>query len=199
MTTNRRLPPFILLLAALTVCSAQAEPAGWSLEPEANDPRYAVVEPAETSLNVSAVVLSCEKADGARILQLQLYLTDDGPLRARTGPTGPLKGEPRAELQIDDRFFPVSLMFADTYVVLADDRDGLFPKLSQRLVTALQSGGTMTMRFDLVAELRGEPAAFDGEAIVPLAGSGGRQAVAAMSRCASPAGSSTSSLAQLRQ
>lgn len=199
MTTNRRLPPFILLLAGLTVCSAQAEPTGWSLEPGTNDPRYAVVEPAETSLNVGAVVLACEKADSVRILQIQLYLTDDGPLRAKTAPTDPPKGEPRAELQIDDRFFPVSLMFADTYVVLADDRAGLFPKLSQRLVAALQSGETMTMRFDLVAELRGEPAAFDGETIIPLAGSGGRQAIAAMSRCANPTGSSTSSLAQLRQ
>lgn len=199
MTTNRRLPPFILLLAGLTVCSAQAEPAGWSLEPGTNDPHYAVVEPAETSLNVGAVVLACEKADNVRILQLQLYPTDDGPLRAKPAPTGPLKGEPRAELQIDDRVFPVSLMFADTYVVLADDRDGLFPKLSRRLVAALQSGETMTMHLDLVVEPRGEPATFDGETIVPLAGSGGRQAVAAMSRCASPTGPSTSSLAQLRR
>jgi hypothetical protein len=197
MTTNRRLLPFTLLLACLAVYSAKAEPAAWSIEPNTDDPHYAAVVPAETSLNIAAIVLACENVDGARILQMQLYLTDDGPLRAKAAPAGPLKDEPRAELSIDGRIFPVSLMFADTYAVLADDRDGYFPKLSDQLVAALRSGDTLTLHFDLLAEPPGRPAAFDGEAVVSLAGSGGRQAIAAMRHCVNRTGSPRIALAQL--
>jgi len=198
MTANRRLLPFILLLASLTLSSARAEPAGWLIEPATSDPRYAVAEPAQTSVSIGAIVLACEQADVVRVLQMQLYLTDDGPLRPKAAPAGLLKDEPRAELLIDGRVFPVSLMFADTYAILADDRDGLFPKLSQQLMAALQTGETLTLHFDLLAEPPGRPAAFDGEAVVSLAGGGGGQAIAAMRHCVSPIGSSGIGLAQVR-
>ncbi|MGD9880419.1 MAG: hypothetical protein AB7F22_02725 [Reyranella sp.] len=194
---NHRLLSAVLLFAGLAVCPAGAEPVGWSIEPETVDPRYAVVEPAETNLNISAIVLSCEQTNGARLLQLQLYLTDDGPLRAKATSAGRPKVEPRAELLIDGHAFPVSLMFADTYAVVADDHDGPYPKLSDHLVAALQSGETMTLHLDLLAEPSGEPAAFDGAAVVPLSGSGGHRAIAAMRRCAGPTNLTGSGLAQL--
>jgi hypothetical protein len=196
MPTNRRLLPLIMLLACLTAGTAKAEPTGWWTEPGTDDPRYAAVKPAETDLNIGAIVLACEQADRVRVLQLQIYLTDEGPLRATAEPGGPPREAPRAELLIDGHTYPVSLMFAGTYAILADDHDGLFPKLSRKLVTALQSGETMILHFDLLAEPRRKPAAFDAEAVVPLAGAGARQAIAAVRRCVDPTGLTVSSLVQ---
>jgi hypothetical protein len=88
-----------------------------------------------------------------------------------------------AELFIDGHVFPVDLLFANDYVVLADAQDGPFPMLSEGLVTAMQTGKTMMLRFDLLAELPGQPASFDGEAVIELEG-GGHPAIAAVRRCA---------------
>jgi hypothetical protein len=142
------------------------------------------VEPAATNLNIDAVVLACEEAWGHRVLQLQLYLTDDGPLRPKYFDARPFKDSPRSEISIDGTTFPVALLFADDYVVLADIREGPFPLLSEELLDAMQTGMTMILRFDMLHERPGESQSFDSEAVVDLRAPGGRQAIASMRRCA---------------
>jgi hypothetical protein len=158
-------------------------PNGWTIESGTAAPSYAVVEPAWTNLNIDAVVLACEAAWGTRVLQLQLYLMDDGPLRPIYPHATMLKDDPRAEIRIDGQVFPAAVLFADDYAVLADAQEGPFPLLSDRLLDALQAGKTMTLRFDLLSELSGPPT-FDGGALVELQAPGGSQAIAAMRRCA---------------
>ena len=160
--------------------------AGWTLEPGVDPPSYALIEPRSRNLNLDVVVLACEQAEDRRVLQLQLYLTNDGPLMPDGVAAGRAKSDPRAEIVIDDHAFPVGLLFAEDHVVLSDDTQGMFPRLSERLLDAIERGTTMRLRFDLVAEAPGKPAAFDGEAVVDLqdgpAGTRGR-AVAAVRRC----------------
>src|SRR5215468_9760163 len=182
----RRLLPSLLLCAGLATAAAGADrgakSAGWQLEQGTSDPSYAVVEPSAGNLNLDSIVLACEEAPGRRVAQLQLYLSDDGPLRPRTLPATPLKDDPKAEIQIDGTTFPVALLFADDYVVMADARDGALPLLSDRLLAAMQVGETMVLRFDLLEGSSATQASFDGEAVVDL--KGGRQAIAAIRRCA---------------
>lgn len=182
-----RLLSAILLVACLATIGARAESgverAGWWVEAGTEVPGYAAVEPTSTNLNIDILVLSCEEAGYDHVLQLQLYLTDSGPFRPMGLSSLPLKDDPRAQLSIDGRVFPVDLLFADDYVVLADAQDGPFPMLSHQLMTAMQTGKTMTLQFDLLAELPGQPPSFDGEAVIELHG-GGHQAIAAVRRCA---------------
>jgi len=183
---RRRLLLSLLLLAGLATAAAGADrgakSAGWQLEQGTSDPSYAVVEPSAGNLNLDSIVLACEEAPGRRVAQLQLYLSDDGPLRPRTLPATPLKDDPKAEIQIDGTTFPVALLFADDYVVMADSEEGAFPLLSDRLMAAMQTGETMVLRFDLLEGSSATQASFDGEAVVDL--KGGRQAIAAIRRCA---------------
>jgi hypothetical protein len=95
-----------------------------------------------------------------------------------------LEGDPRAEIAIDGRVFPVDLLFADTYVVLTDETDQAFPRLSESLLDAMATGRIMVLRFDLLAERAGQPAAFDGEAVIALRSGEERAAVSAVRRCA---------------
>ena len=76
---------FFMMLIAGTVVRAElpGSLAGWAVEQGTEEPSYAVVEPVATNLNIDTVVLACEEALGRRVLQLQLYLTDDGPLARR--------------------------------------------------------------------------------------------------------------------
>jgi hypothetical protein len=160
---------------------------GWTTERGVDPPSYAMIEPRSRNLNIDVVVLACEQADDRPVLQLQLYLTNDGPLMPHGAGAGRAKSDPRAEIAIDDDVFPVALLFADDHVVLGDETHRIFPRLSDRLLDAIEQGTTMRLRFDLVAEPAGQPAAFDGEAVVNLragsAGAGGK-AVAAVRRCA---------------
>jgi hypothetical protein len=160
--------------------------AGWTLEQGIDPPSYALVEPRGRNLNLDVVVLACEQAEDRRVLQLQLYLTNDGPLMPDGVAAGRAKSDPRAEIVIDDHAFPVGLLFAEDHVVLSDDTQGMFPRLSERLLDAIERGTTMRLRFDLVAEKPGKPEAFDGEAVVDLqdgpADMRGK-AVAAVRRC----------------
>jgi len=165
--------------------------SGWAVEQGIDPPSYAVIEPRSRNLNLDVVVLACEPAEDRRLLQLQLYLTNDGPLMPDGVAPGRAKGEPRAEIVIDDHVFQVDLLFAEDHVVLSDETEAMFPRLSERLVDAIEQGTTMRLRFDLVAETPGRPTAFDGEAVVDLqegpAAKRGK-AVAAVRRCAtSPA------------
>jgi hypothetical protein len=193
MTTIRTyalscLLPSLLLMTPLARTDVSANQAGslasWVVEQGTEEPSYAVVEPAATNLNIDTVVLACEEAWGHRVLQLQLYLTDDGPLRPQYFDVRPFKDSPRAEISIDDTTFPVALLFADDYVVLADIREGPFPLLSEELLDAMQMGMTMILRFDMLRERPGESQSFDSEAVVDLRAPGGRQAIASMRRCA---------------
>jgi hypothetical protein len=68
----------------LSGTAVRAEPPGaellaWKLEPNSSPARYAVVEPTQTDLNVASIVLACENARDGNVLQLQLYLTNEGP------------------------------------------------------------------------------------------------------------------------
>jgi hypothetical protein len=160
--------------------------SGWAVEQGIDLPSYALIEPRSRNLNLDVVVLACEQAEVGHVLQLQLYLTNDGPLMPDGVAAARAKREPRAEIVIDDHVFPVDLLFAEDHVVLSDETQAMFPRLSERLVDAIEQGTTMRLRFDLVAETPGRPAAFDGEATIDLqegpAATRGK-AVAAVRRC----------------
>jgi hypothetical protein len=180
------------------VLAGEFEATGWTLEQGVDVPSYAVIEPRSRNLNLDVVVLACEQADDRRIPQIQLYLTNDGPLMPDGVAVGRTKRDPRAEIVIDDHVFPVGLLFAEDHVVLSDETQALFPRVSERLLDAIEQGTTMRLRFDLVAEPPGAPAAFDGEAVVDLQGgpAGTRgKAVAAVRRCATGPAPQTVALA----
>jgi hypothetical protein len=188
--TGRRQSKFwlrsILVLASLGASAAQAQsskPTAWKLEQGTAMPSYAAVEPT-TNLNIDMVVLACEQAQKGRVLQLQLYLSDDGPLRPIGLSPADLKDEPRARISIDAAEFPVALLFAGDHVVLADGMDGRFPRLSNRLLDALETGQSMILRFDLAAKQAGHPS--DSKAMVDLRADGAREAIAAMRLCDGP-------------
>jgi hypothetical protein len=171
---------------------------GWTLEQGIDPPSYALIEPRSRNLNIDVVVLACEQAEDRRVLQLQLYLTNDGPLMPDGVAAGRAKGDPRAEIVVDDHVFPVGLLFAEDHVVLSDENQATLPGVSERLLDAVEQGKTMRLRFDLVAEPPGRPAAFDGEAVVDLqAGHPGirDKAIAALRRCASGPAPQTLALA----
>jgi hypothetical protein len=184
--------PSLLIAAMVVLCSQSAAYAGrgidtwdgWRMEHGVEVPSYAAAIPEETDLNIDVVVLGCEQAENRPVLQLQVYLTDEGPLRPKGADASRLKPEARAELAIDGRIFPVSLLFADDYAVIADADEGPYPKLSEELVDAMQIGGSMVIKFDLVAEEAGQAPHYDGKAVIDLRG--GRGAIAAVRRCASP-------------
>jgi len=186
--------------ACLSAATAHAEaPAAkimaWKVEPNAQPSHYAAVAPSATNLNVASVVLACEKAGDRNVLQLQLYLTDDGPLLPEGATPADLRAQPGAEIAIDGRIFPVSLLFGDQYAVLADRQVEGFAALSDGFVDEMAKGRTMTVRLDLLADHRGVTNGFDGEAVVDLEAGGGRAAIQAVRLCASPAAKQTVGLA----
>ncbi len=171
------------LLAGVFAAPVLAAGSGWTTERDVDSPSYAVVEPRSSDLNIDALVLACEPADDQRVVQLQLYLTGNGPLIPVGAATDRLKTDPRAEISIDGKIFPVSLLFAGDHVVLADETQRMFPRLSERLLDALEDGATMKVSFDLLAEPARKSPAFDGEAVVELRAGAGGSAVAAVRRC----------------
>src|SRR5262249_26461468 len=146
-------------------------------------PSYAMIEPDSTNLNIDTVLLACEKGPDGHFLQLQLYQTEEGLLGPSYAHSSPPKEDPRADVTIDGQRFAVGLVFAENYAVLGDDLDGSYPKLSDRLFKALQSGKVMKLRADVLAEKSG-PSAFDGEAVVNLQKHGKAEAFRAMRSCA---------------
>ncbi len=178
-----------LLTATVIATAAMDQPAGWRVEPGVDPPSYAVAVPRSTTLNVDTVVLMCEPAGNGRVLQLQLYLTEEGPLLPKSATVDALKERPRAEIVIDGRSFTAEILFADAYVVLADSfKDGI-PALSPAQLDALANGRQMTLRFDLV----GGPA-IDGDVVIDLAA--GKTAISAVRRCATPPGSDPPNIAR---
>jgi len=173
-----------LLLTVPWVGAMAGKLDGWQLEPGVAVPSYAVIDPTSTNLNVDSVVLVCEQATHRRILQLQIYLSTDGPLSPNGVAPRQLKNAPRAEAVIDGRGFPVHLLFAEAYVLLADAEEEMFPLLSEHLIDAMQTGKKTVLRFDLVAEPVGQPAIFDGEVVIDLKAGVGGAAVSAVRHCA---------------
>ena len=173
-----------MLLASAAAAASGSHIRGWISEPGVEPPSYAVTEPTENTLNIDTVVLLCTEFGRHRSLELDLYLTDEGPLLPRGADPGDLKEDARVELAIDGEIFPAQILFADDYAVVADAQDGRVPSLSKRLLDAMQRGESMTVRFDLLEEPKGQPARFDGEIVVDLAA--GRSAIAAVRRCAAP-------------
>lgn len=167
--------------------------AGWELERGVKMPSYAVVDPESTNLNIDSVVVTCEQGTSRIGLQLQLYLSSVGPLAPKGAQR--LKSEPEAEADIDGARFPVGLFFAGDHVVVADDADANVPMLSDALLDAMQSGHMMVLRFDLLAETAGEPAAFDGNAVIDLQAGMGGAALATVRRCAGKLGIRSAGLA----
>ena len=171
--TFRRLLPLLTLVLSITALDAWAvgtgASAGWTIEQGTDDPSYAVVE-----------------TWTGRALQLQLYLVEDGLLQPNYPHAQPLRDNPRAVIQVDKKIFPVSLLFAGDYVVLADAQKGPVASLSDQLIDAMQSGSLMTLRFQLLDEPPDQPPAFDGEAVMDLRAPGGHEAIAAVTRCADP-------------
>lgn len=193
MSNVRTLKTLLLACCAVTGLSAaagavdmNAARGAWMLEKGVAEPSYAVADATRSNLNVETVVLACEAAADSRLLQIQLYLSDEGPLQPTYKHSAALKDEPKAVVSIDGKDFPVALMFADDHVVLADAQDGPMPMLSDALTDAMQAGKVMTIKVDLLADAPGG-APTDGETVINLQGPGGREAVAAVRRCAEPA------------
>jgi hypothetical protein len=182
----RAFPMAVWLLAMLAGVGAAPAFAAWKLERDVEPPSYAVIEPERSDLNIDSVVLTCAAAGNATVLQLQIYLSTEGPLSPKGAPQQQLKDNPRAEIAIDGRVFPVGIFFANDYAVLADETEQRFPALSASLLDAMATGSVMVLRFDLLAERAGQPAAFDGEAVIALPAASGGVAVSAVRRCATP-------------
>lgn len=174
------------LALGLATTVAARTPAGWTLEKDVDQPTYAFAEPSSSDLNIDTVVLSCEQGPARSGLQLRLYLTGTGPLMPASA--GLPKADPRFEIAIDGVRHEARLLFADSFVVVADTEDGATPLLSDRLVRALQRGRKLEFSFDLVQEPAGQATAFDGRATVELQAGRGGAAVAALRHCADTPG-----------
>ncbi len=181
------------LLAVLVVLTGLASPSGggtkgtppssigWKLEQDVETPSYATNEPASTDLSIDTITLSCEQGPSRRGLQLRLYLSDSAQL-APAG-AGVLKNDPTVEFSIDGVSHVVELLFADSFVVVADAADGVMPMLSETLLDALQSGRRLELQFHLLQRKHGYVPA-DGTAVVDLQAGQGGAAVATVRRCA---------------
>jgi hypothetical protein len=157
---------------------------GWELQQTRGQPAFATAVPSNTNLNIENVVLACERADDRGVLQLQLHPTgDDVSIRA-IGPAVWTYGR-RAEVKVDDKAFAASVLFADDYVVVADDTVGRFPALSAALLDAMAKGRTMSLRLSVDVEAISRERGVDGYATVDLTAGQGGGAVAALRRCAS--------------
>jgi hypothetical protein len=180
-----RLAPIVglgLLLTTVAAATTDGHIQGWITEPGIDPPSYAVTEPIDSDVNVDTVLLLCTETGGRRAIELDLYLSTEGPLFPRSADPRRLKLGPRVQIKIDGQEFPAELLFADEYVVVTDVRGDNAPALSRALLDAMQQGETMVLRFDLVAEPAGQHPAFDSEIVLDLAA--GRTAIAAVRQCA---------------
>jgi hypothetical protein len=78
----------------------------------------------------------------------------------------------------------VQVLFADTFVVVADSADGVMPLLSHMLLDALQAGQRMELRLQPVETAQGQDPSLGGTAAFNLQRGLGGAAVAAVRRCA---------------
>jgi hypothetical protein len=171
-----------LAVAGQSAINAHAMTAGWQLERDVETPSYAVIEPESTDLNIDSLVLSCEQGPLRRGLQLRLYPSGHGTLYPQD--TGGLKADPKFEFAIDGASYEVQVLFADTFVVMADSADGVMPLLSRTLLDALQAGQRMELRLQLFQTTSGQAPTLGGTAAFNLQAGLGGAAVAGVRRCA---------------
>jgi len=158
---------------------------GWELEESAGQPAFATAIPSATNLDIEAVVLACERADDVGVLQLQLHPAGDDPAIRTIGPPEWSYGR-RAEIKIDGRLFPADVLFADDYVVVANETHGRFPRLSDPLLDAMATGRVLVLRLSVDLETMSRDRAADGYAKVDLQAGYGSRAIAELRRCANP-------------
>jgi len=174
-----------LLLTSAATATLDGHITGWVTEPGVDPPSYAVTEPIDSDVNVDTVLLLCTESGRRRFLELDLYLSTEGPLLPEGADPKALKDSPAVEISIDGQIFPAQLLFADDYVVVSNSPPDEMPSLSASFVDAMARGETMVIRFDLITNPTGQARAFDSQLVVDL--SAGRSAIAAVRRCASPA------------
>jgi hypothetical protein len=162
-----------------------SEQPGWQIEQGVAEPSYAFIEPTGSNLNIDVIVLACEQAGTRKVLQLQVYLSDEERLRLRGAMPAEVADDPRARISIDNAEYPVEIMFAGDHVLLADSAQGRVPRLSDRLIDAIQIGQSMLLEFALLPATVDRGGAFDGNATVDLQAAGARRAFAVMRQCAS--------------
>lgn len=168
----------LVLLATLSVLAvlmgrADAHPpamTGWDLEKDVDAPSYAVAEPVNAAVDIDTIVLTCEQGQRRPGLQLRLYPMVGRPLASRA--VGDLS-DPTLELAVDGVRYDVQLLFADSFIVVADSADGAVPLLSEALLDVIQAGRRLELRFSSAGSLT----------IVDLQAGRGGAAVAAVRRC----------------
>jgi hypothetical protein len=171
-----------LVLGSAAAASHDDKVGSWMTEPGVSPPSYAVTEPIDSDLNVDTVVLLCSETARGRVLELNLYLSEPELLLPNGANPQSLKDDPSVEIVVDGRTFEADLLFADSYVVVADAVDRHQPFLSEGLLDAMQHGRTMVLRFDLLREGTGQVRRFDSQLVVDLRF--GQAAIAAVRRCA---------------
>lgn len=178
---------YLALALALSCASAGAVAPqhldGWVTEPGVDAPSYAVTEPIDSNVNVDTIALICGDSHAGRGIELDLYLSEPGPLLPNGADPSQLTDMPSVEVAIDDQIFPARLLFGDEFVIVTNAADDEGPFLSRRLLDAMQVGATMVLRFDLLREKAGEPKTRDALVVVDLVR--GHAAIAAVRRCAS--------------
>jgi hypothetical protein len=183
---DAKIGKYVMVASCLLVGPGLAKVGnGWELQETTRQPAFATAVPSETNLNIETVVLACERADDGDVLQLQLHPTESDVSIRAIGPPVWSYGR-RAEIRIDERSFPASVLFADDYVVLADETRGRFPMLSAPLLDAMAMGRTMFLRVPVDVDAISGDGAVDGYARVDLRAGQGGKAVAVLRRCAIP-------------
>ena len=175
---RRALVAVAFLALTAGVASAASEP-GWNLfRQDQASPRDAVTRALRTNLNVGAVALTCERG----VVQFQLHPSNEGPILPAGATRKQMKDDPRADLTIDGRSFPVAIAFSDEHAVVSDREERHLAALSPGLLDALEAGRTLQLRLDLVREPSGEAASFDGDLRIDLQAGQGPAAVAGVRR-----------------
>ena len=106
------------------VASDAQDRKGWQLESGVDRPTYAIISPTAADIDVVTIVLACNEAGSLQALQLVLYPSGSLPLIPAGATASDLRVDPRLQLSVDDRVYPVSMFFADDHIVVADTMVG---------------------------------------------------------------------------
>jgi len=184
---HRRVPKlaFAAALAAMAVAvggSDAQDLSGWQVELGTDQPRFATIRPAKSTLNLDALVLNCHDAGDATVVQLELYASDTYLMPTGVRPVE-LREHPHARAIVDGKFLPVAMFVTDDYTVIADTVVARSPALSAKFLDAIQQGGQLVLQFDLVTKPANRIPQYDAEASVDLRAGIGGKAVADVRRC----------------
>lgn len=176
----------LLILALFLAMASQTNGAspsskGWELEQKVDDPSYASIEPTKSNLNIDVLVLTCAVTRTSSLLQLELYLSTEGPLLPEGVEPGQLTSDPRVVIAIDGQTFLATMFFADDHILIANEAADSIPSISEALIDAIQNGEEMTILFDLVSK-PSRQSVFDGKAVFDLQANKGGGAVASVRR-----------------